>query len=173
MANSDPATSWKTTVIISTTLKNHEISAMLSAQRHRIRFSDEVEPEALIFCPSGTAFMVITPQEFPETLENVKLFEKIEKFVKVHQNCFILLPAQVYGQKEWDIVAVIQNRFFGSNLGILPVHKNADMVKGMLTIAKVTSKPYADSVRDRISLVRAHLIKHSPAWDMLKGLQSS
>lgn len=34
----------------------------------------------------------------------------------------------------------ISFRFFGSNLRILPVRNNAEIVKGMLTIAKVNKK---------------------------------
>ncbi|KAJ8418548.1 hypothetical protein AAFF_G00000470 [Aldrovandia affinis] len=45
------------------------------------------------------------------------------------------------------------------------------MLKGMLTIAKATSKPHVVSVRDRMSLARAHIIERSPVWEMLRDMQ--
>ncbi|KAL2090352.1 hypothetical protein ACEWY4_015040 [Coilia grayii] len=167
--NSD---SWQTTVIVSTSLQNHESSRLLRAQNHRVRFSEGVESGTLVFPLSGTAFMLVVSQDVQEPLENGGLYEKIQKFVQVHRNSFLLLQSPVFGQKEWDIMAAVQTRFFGSNLRVLPVHCNANMVKGMLALAKATSKPHVDTVRDRMSLVRAHLIERSPVWELLRDIQN-
>ncbi|MCI4375537.1 hypothetical protein PGIGA_G00110710, partial [Pangasianodon gigas] len=85
---------------------------------------------------SGVAFLLITPEEFPEKAECEEFFKRIEKFIQVHRNSFLLLQAPAYGARELEIVSAVQNRFFGSNLKVLPVHSNGDAVKGMLTIAK-------------------------------------
>ncbi|XP_059196961.1 protein SPO16 homolog [Centropristis striata] len=161
---------WKTTIIVSTSLQNHEASRMLSSQQHRIRFSDGVESGAFIFPLSGTAFMLVDPQHLPEHIEESGLIDGIKTFVQVHRNSFLLLYAPFNGKRELDVLSVIQHRFFGSNLRILPVRNNAEMVKGMLTIAKATSKPHVDSIRDRMSLVRAHIIESSPVWEMLRDI---
>uniref|UniRef100_A0A673JMD1 Uncharacterized protein n=1 Tax=Sinocyclocheilus rhinocerous TaxID=307959 RepID=A0A673JMD1_9TELE len=50
------------------------------------------------------------PEEFPAKLENSELFERIEKFVQVHRNSFLLLQAPVYGKREWEILSSVQNR---------------------------------------------------------------
>ncbi|KAG5275899.1 hypothetical protein AALO_G00125750 [Alosa alosa] len=172
MADQQKCDSWQTTVIVSTSLQNHESARLLCAQQHRIRFSDGVEPGSFVFPLSGTAFMLVVPQEIQESLENTDLYEKIQKFVQVHRNSFLLLQAPVFGKKEWDIMAAVQIRFFGTNLRVLPVHCNANMVKGMLALAKATSKPHVDTVRDRMSLVRAHLIERSPVWELLRDIQT-
>ncbi|KAM9357591.1 protein SPO16 homolog [Symphorus nematophorus] len=161
---------WKTTIIVSTSLQNHDTNRMLSAQQHRIRFSETVESGAFIFPLSGIAFLLVDPQDFPERFEESGLIERIKTFVHVHRNSFLLLYAPFNGKKESEILSEIQCRFFGSNLRILPVRNNAEIVKGMLTIAKATSKPHVDSIRDRMSLARAHITESSPVWEMLRDI---
>ncbi|XP_052455469.1 protein SPO16 homolog isoform X3 [Carassius gibelio] len=134
---SNTGTSWKTTIIISSSPQCDEPSKILLAQQHRIRRSDTILSSAFVFPMSGTAFLLVTPEEFPAKLENSEFFERIEKFVQVHRNSFLLLQAPVYGKREWEILSSVQNsRFLGCNLRVIPVHSTADVVKGMLVIAK-------------------------------------
>ncbi|XP_067369498.1 protein SPO16 homolog isoform X2 [Channa argus] len=154
---------WKTTIIVSTSLQNHDTSRMLHAQQHRIRFSNSVESGAFIFPLSD-------PHDLPERFDESGLFERIKTFMHVHRNSFVLLYAPFNGEKELEILSMIQHRFFGCNLRILPVRNNADLVKGMLTIAKATSKPYVNNILDRMSLARAHIIESSPVWEMLRDI---
>ncbi|XP_039983845.1 protein SPO16 homolog isoform X2 [Xiphias gladius] len=151
---------WRTTIIVSSSLQNHDTHRMLSSQQHRIRFSDSVESGAFIFPLS----------DLPERLEESGLIERIKKFTRVHRNSFLLLYAPFNGKRELEILSGIQCRFFGSNLRILPVRNNAEIVKGMLTIAKATSKPHVDSIRDRMSLAQAHIIESSRVWEMLRDI---
>uniref|UniRef100_A0A8C5QZC7 Chromosome 1 open reading frame 146 n=1 Tax=Leptobrachium leishanense TaxID=445787 RepID=A0A8C5QZC7_9ANUR len=65
----------------------------------------------------------------------------------------------------------IQQRFLGTNLRILPVHNNADAVKLMLTIAKVTSKPHNESVRERLLQAKTHIVENSPVWKTLDEIK--
>ncbi|XP_014913015.1 protein SPO16 homolog [Poecilia latipinna] len=167
---SETIAQWKTTIIISSSLQNHDTCRTLSAQQHRIRFSDSVEAGAFIFPLSGTAFLLVDPQDLPEPLDESGLTERIGKFVQVHRNCFILLYSPFNGEKELQVLTVIQHRFIGSNLKILPVRNDAQIAKGMLTIAKATSKPHADKIRERMSLARAHIIETSPVWEMLRDI---
>lgn len=37
---------------------------------------------------------------------------------------------------------------------------------------QATSKPNVDTVRDRMSLVRGHLIERSPVWELLRDIQN-
>ncbi|XP_028667274.1 protein SPO16 homolog [Erpetoichthys calabaricus] len=162
---------WKTTVIVSTSLQNHEVAYLLSNQQHRIRYSECVEAGSVIFPLSGVAFMIIDTMEFSDMREEAGVFEKIEKFLHVHRNSFLLLVASLYGEKEWKVLSTIQQRFLGSSLRILPVHNSTEITRSMTTIAQVTSKPSIDSVRDRISLARAHIIDQSPMWEVLRKMQ--
>ncbi|KAF4079300.1 hypothetical protein AMELA_G00191470 [Ameiurus melas] len=161
MANNNTKTLWKTTVIVSTSLQKNDISVLLLAQKHLLRYSDSIEPATLVFPLSGVAFLLITPEGFPEKAECEEFFKRIEKFIQVHRNSFLLLQAPANGARELEIVSAVQNRFFGSNLKVLPVHSNGDAVKGMLTIAKATSRPHVDGVRERMRLARAHIIENS------------
>ncbi|XP_070816301.1 protein SPO16 homolog [Chaetodon trifascialis] len=161
---------WKTTIIVSTSLQNHETNRILSAQQHRIRLSDAVEAGAFIFPLSGIAFLLVDPQDLPESFDESGLIERIQTFIEVHRNSFLLLYSPFNGKKELEILSVIQRSFFGSNLRILPVRNNAEIVKGMLTAAKATSKPHVDGIWDRMSLARAHVIESSPVWEMLSDI---
>ncbi|XP_023272285.1 uncharacterized protein C1orf146 homolog [Seriola lalandi dorsalis] len=168
--NKETTPAWKTTVIVSTSLQKHDINRMLSTQQHRLRFSDSVESGAFIFPLSGTAFLLVDPQDLPERFEESGLMERIKKFVQVHRNSFLLLYAPFIGKRELEILSGIQCRFLGSNLKILPVRNNAEIVKGMLTIAKATSKPHAVTIQDRMSLAQAHIVESSPVWEMLRDI---
>ncbi|XP_068564019.1 protein SPO16 homolog [Cebidichthys violaceus] len=169
-SHAETSPQWKTTVIVSSSLQNHDINRILSAQQHRIRFSDGVESGAFIFPLSGTAFLLVDPQDLLEHFEESGLIERIKTFVQVHRNSFLLLYAPFNGKRELEVLSVIQHRFFGSSLRILPVRNNAELVKGMLTIAKATSKPHVDGIRDRMALARAHVIESSPVWEMLRDI---
>ncbi|XP_075997723.1 protein SPO16 homolog [Genypterus blacodes] len=164
--NKEPSTLWKTTIITNTSPQD-VTTKMLVAQQHRIRFSDSIEPGAFIFPLSGTAFLLVDPHDLPEHYEGSGLFDKIKDFVHVHRNCFLLLHAPFHGQKELELLSAMQHRFFDTNLKILPVRNTEETVKGMLTIAKATSKPHVDNIWDRMSLARAHIIENSPVWQML------
>ncbi|XP_051869193.1 protein SPO16 homolog [Pristis pectinata] len=150
---------------------HHEAILSLSSQHQRIRFSDSVVTGSIIFPLSGIAFIIIETQDFCDSSAEVKLMKRIEQFVRIHRNSFLLLVAGLYGQKEWDILFKIQLRFLGSNLKIIPSHNAGDVVRSMLTIAKVTCKPHADSIRDRIAMNRAQIIERSPVWEMLRKRQ--
>ncbi|KAL1022642.1 hypothetical protein UPYG_G00030410 [Umbra pygmaea] len=167
----DKTTQWKTTIIVSTSLQNHETSRTFVAQQHRIRFSDAVASDSFVFPQSGIAFILINPQQLPENLVEAEVFHKIEEFVMVHRNSFLLLQAPFNGKNELDLMSVIQYRFIGSNLRVLPVRNNTEIVNGMLTIAKATCKPHVDTVRDRMSQARAQILEKSPVWEMLREMK--
>uniref|UniRef100_A0A8C8E2B6 Chromosome 1 open reading frame 146 n=1 Tax=Oryzias sinensis TaxID=183150 RepID=A0A8C8E2B6_9TELE len=169
-AGRETTSQWKTTVIISSSIQNNESCRILSAQQHRIRFSDSITTGTFIFPLSGTAFLFVEPQERPEDLEELGLMDQIKNFVEIHRNCFLLLYAPFTGPKELQTLKLIQNRFFGSSLKILTVRNYTEMVKGMLIIVKATSKPHVDSIRDRMLLARAHIIETSPVWEMLRDM---
>ncbi|KAJ7986414.1 hypothetical protein DPEC_G00339650 [Dallia pectoralis] len=163
-------TQWKTTIIVSKSLQSHDTSRTL-LQQHRVRFSAAVESGSFVFPQSGIAFLLMNPQDLSDNFGEAEVyFDKIKKFVTVHRNSFLLLQALCFGKKELDILSMIQFRFLGSNLRVLPVHNNAEVVKGMLTIAKATSKPHVDSLRDRMSQARAQILESSPVWEMLQDI---
>uniref|UniRef100_A0A8C8EB12 Chromosome 1 open reading frame 146 n=1 Tax=Otus sunia TaxID=257818 RepID=A0A8C8EB12_9STRI len=97
--------------------------------------------------------------------------ERIQKFINIHRNSFLVLSAALHGPEEWNVMFRIQRRFLGSNLRIIPVHNNAETVKLMLTIAKITSKPRVDDIRYKMAMTKAQIIENSPVWKMLQEYQ--
>ncbi|XP_074008825.1 protein SPO16 homolog [Numenius arquata] len=162
---------WITTVIMSTALQNHEISTILQRQQHRVRYSESVETGSVIFSLSGVAFILADTQDLLMTREEM-FFKRIQKFINIHRNSFLLLSAARHGPEEWNVMFRIQRRFLGSNLRIIPVHNTAETVKLMLTIAKVTSKPQVDDIRYQMAMTKAQIIENSPVWKMLQEYQS-
>ncbi|XP_070602658.1 protein SPO16 homolog [Erythrolamprus reginae] len=161
---------WITTIILSSSFQDHEISTILQSQQHRVRYSDSVEDGSIIFSLSGVAFLLADTQDLLLTNSKV-IFERIKKFMTIHRNGFLLLAAALHGPKEWEVMFKIQQRFLGSNLRILPVHNTAEAVKSMLTIAKTSSKPYLDNIHYRMLMAKTQIIEQSPVWKMLHHSQ--
>ncbi|XP_078502451.1 protein SPO16 homolog [Lissotriton helveticus] len=159
---------WTTTVIVSSGLENHEVAVALQNQYHRIRYSDCVEPGSIIFSLSGVAFLLVNIQDL-SLMQKDFVLEKIEKFIGIHRNSFLLLVAALHGREEWKCMFHIQQRFLGSNLRVIPVHNTADSIKVMLTIAKATCKPHIDNIRDRLMTAKKQIIEHSCVWKMLQN----
>uniref|UniRef100_A0A8B9RTP7 Chromosome 1 open reading frame 146 n=1 Tax=Accipiter nisus TaxID=211598 RepID=A0A8B9RTP7_9AVES len=139
-------------------------------QQHRVRYSESVEMGSVIFSLSGVAFILSDIQELLMTGEE-QFSKKIQKFINIHRNSFLVLSAALHGPEEWNVMFRIQRRFLGSNLRVIPVHNAAETVKLMLTIAKVTSKPQADNTRYKIAMTKAQIIENSPVWKMLQDYQ--
>uniref|UniRef100_A0A8C6YQR0 Uncharacterized protein n=1 Tax=Nothoprocta perdicaria TaxID=30464 RepID=A0A8C6YQR0_NOTPE len=152
---------WITTVIMSTAMQNHEISTILQRQQHRVRYSDSVEIGSVIFSLSGVAFVLADIQDLLRTGEQ-QFLDRVQKFINIHRNSFLVLSAALHGPEEWNIMFRIQRRFLGSNLRIIPVHSNVETVKFMLTIAKITSKPRADDIRYKMAMAKVHITEKSP-----------
>ncbi|XP_063110289.1 protein SPO16 homolog [Cavia porcellus] len=161
---------WTTTVIISSSLKNYEIAAALENQSHKVRYSDSVENGSIIFSVSGVAFLLMDAKECIMSAKEL-FVTKIEKFLNIHQNSFLVLFAALYGHEEWKLIFRIQQRFLGSKLRILPVHNTANAVNLMCTIAKTTSKPYMDSICYRMITTKAYIIEQSPVWKTLQKIK--
>lgn len=58
----------------------------------------------------GTAFLLVEPEDVPGRLRESGLLERIDKFVRVHRNSFILLYAPFNGRRELEILSDIQHR---------------------------------------------------------------
>ncbi|XP_063283387.1 protein SPO16 homolog [Pelobates fuscus] len=157
---------WSTTVIMSSSLQGHEVAVSLQSQQHKVRFSDSVENGLFIFPLSGIAFLLTDAKQLFATSKET-IFERVQKFISVHRNSFLGIEAALFGSDEWNLIFRIQQRFLGSNLRILPVHNNAETVKIILTIAKVTCKPHIENIRDRLQKAKTHIVENSPVWKTL------
>ncbi|XP_017201579.2 protein SPO16 homolog isoform X1 [Oryctolagus cuniculus] len=161
---------WTTTVIISSSLKGREIATALENRSHKIRYSDSVENGSIIFSLSGVAFLLMDAKECIMSPEEFYL-AKIEKFISIHQNSFLVLSAALHGPEEWKLIFRIQQRFLGSNLRILPVHNTVNAINLMSTIAKTASKPCISNICYRMITAKAHIIEQSPVWKTLQKIK--
>ncbi|XP_040264673.1 protein SPO16 homolog [Bufo bufo] len=163
------AEDWSTTVIVSSTLQDHEVIATLRNQQHKIRFSKSLLAGSIIFPLSGIAFLLANAQEALGS-QREDAFDKIQQFTSIHRNSFLVLVAALHGPEERDLMFSIQLRFLGSNLKIIPAHNSVETVKSILTIAKATSKPHLESIRDRLLQAKMHIAENSPVWKTLDEL---
>ncbi|XP_040589482.1 protein SPO16 homolog [Mesocricetus auratus] len=163
---------WTTTIIISSSLKSSEIATALESRRHKVRYSDTLERGSVVFSLSGVAFLLMDAKECVISAEEIFL-TKIEKFINIHQNSFLVLFAPLHGPEEWALMFRIHQRFLGSSLRILPVHNTVNAVDLMCTIAKTTSKPTIDSICYRMITTKAYIIEHSPVWRTLQKIKLS
>ncbi|KAM4871793.1 protein SPO16 homolog [Thomomys bottae] len=163
---------WTTTVIISSSLKSYEISTALENRSYKVRYSDSVEDGSIIFSRSGVAFLLMDANECIMSTEEIFLI-KIEKFINLHRNSFLVLSAALHGPQEWRLMFRIQQRFLGSNLRILPVHNTVNAINIMCTIAKTTSKPNIDTICYRMITTKAYIIEQSPVWKTLHKIKLS
>ncbi|XP_075396378.1 protein SPO16 homolog [Tenrec ecaudatus] len=160
---------WTTIIIISTSLKNCEVATALENQRHKIRYSETVENGAIVFPRSGVAFLLLDAKECLMSAEEI-FIAKIEKFINIHQNSFLVLCAAFHGLEEWNLMFKIQQRFLGKNFRILPVHNAVNAISLMCTVAKTTSKPYIDSICYRMITTKAYVTEQSPVWKTLQKI---
>ncbi|KAM6217098.1 protein SPO16 homolog [Rhynchocyon petersi] len=174
MAESDrkEKTKWTTIVIISSSLKNSEVATTLENQSHKVRYSETVESGSILFSLSGVAFLLMDVKDCLMSAEE-GFIAKIEKFIYVHQNSFLVLSAALHGPEEWKLMFRIQQRFLGSNLRILPVHNTVNAINLMCMIAKTTSKLHRDSISYRMIAAKAYVIEQSPVWKTLQKIKLS
>ncbi|CAO2639036.1 Protein SPO16 homolog [Lemmus lemmus] len=123
-------------VCVSENFKNYEIATALENRSHKVRYSDTLERGSIVFSLSGVAFLLIDAKECISTEEI--FLTRIEKFINIHQNSFLVLFAPLHGLEEWNLMFRIHQRFLGSNLRVLPVHNTVNAVDLMCTIAKVS-----------------------------------
>ena len=69
-----------------------------------------MENGSIIFSLSGVAFLLMDARECFMSAEETFL-AKIEKFVNIHQNSFLVLFAALHGPEEWKLMFRIQQRY--------------------------------------------------------------
>nr|XP_044994630.1 protein SPO16 homolog [Jaculus jaculus] len=121
---------------------------------------------------TGVAFLLMDAKECITSAEEIFL-PKIEKFISIHKNSFLVLSAPLHGPEERKLMFRIQQRFLGSNLRILPVHNTVNAINLMCTVARTTSKPNIDSICYRMITTKAYIIEQSPVWKTLQKLKLS
>nr|XP_032822749.1 uncharacterized protein C1orf146 homolog isoform X2 [Petromyzon marinus]XP_032822750.1 uncharacterized protein C1orf146 homolog isoform X2 [Petromyzon marinus] len=156
-------------VIVSSSLKEHELIRKLVECKMKVRYSDSVGPGVVILSRSGVAFKLVTVEEMSEGMKSPVLLE-IKKFSSVHRNSFLLLIASFHGQKEMQSMHHLQLRFLTTNLKIMPVHNIKEVMSVMFTITKMMSKPEADVMKKKMAMVSTMVVNKSPVWHLLQHI---
>ncbi|CAH1241197.1 C1orf146 [Branchiostoma lanceolatum] len=144
-------------VIVNASLQNSDVTRLLQQQKHKTRVSDTTLRHTCIFPLSGVAFMIVPLNEsltdWPPSADSVldgHLVDRIEKFLAVHRNCYLLTTAALHGHHEMTALSALQNKFMDRKLYLLPAHNASECVQSMETIAKATYKPSCETIRQRL-----------------------
>ncbi|KAL5011175.1 hypothetical protein ScPMuIL_013480 [Solemya velum] len=117
----------------------------------RVRVSNSVLPNSVIFPVAGVAFIVLIP---PSPITHYKpntskldtgLQQNIDKFIQIHRHCYVLVPSK-YGP---EMFSLVQESFLHTKLQVLPVNSPEDAVKAMSDISKLLCKPVVNVMYER------------------------
>ena len=130
-----------------------------------------------MFPKSSVAFMIlpaaqVTTQWPPSdsyTLSTT-LSQNLAKFNELHHKSYFLLSAPILTDAEQKLLTVLQQRYMGCDMQFLPVHNATETVECMLSIAKVTSKPLSDVIKDRLAQVEEKMVSEEKLLQMLSAL---
>ncbi|XP_046580985.1 protein SPO16 homolog [Haliotis rubra] len=146
-----PVGAWP--VILHQSLEKSEISRLLRQKNFKIRNSESVTSNSIIFPMSGVAFMILDLKDVirdsPEGGTRTEVWESIDKFVQVHRRCYILAQAPCHAEQEQCVFSAIQEKYMTSPLQMIPVHTPTESIQAMLNIAKLLCKPMGEVVTRR------------------------
>ncbi|XP_046355719.2 protein SPO16 homolog isoform X1 [Haliotis rufescens] len=172
-----PVGAWP--VILHQSLEKSEISRLLRQKNFKIRNSESVTNNSIIFPMSGVAFMILHLKdvisdgciraEVWERLAWLSVFYlaaaaaskstrriSIDKFIQVHRRCYILAEAPCHAEQEQCVFSAIQEKYMTSSLQMIPVHTPAESIQAMLNISKSLCKPMGEVVTRRFQGVLTH-----------------
>uniref|UniRef100_A0A0L8GZE0 Uncharacterized protein n=1 Tax=Octopus bimaculoides TaxID=37653 RepID=A0A0L8GZE0_OCTBM len=166
-------------VIIHQSLSNSDIIALLRDSNYFIRFSSTVIKDSCIFPSSSVAFLIVDdvfnsrrqtclPQstrlastneqgEHNDSDRSTELLNRMEKFSRLHQRCFVILRYSVFDSFATESLQNIQLKFLESRLQVIPVlnDNGQSVVEAMLNIAKVMCKPVSEVLKERLESIQA------------------
>nr|XP_054749924.1 protein SPO16 homolog [Lytechinus pictus] len=123
--------------------------------------SNTTVSSSIIFPLSSVAFLIVPIEkaslEWPPKSGRIQLdhefLERVQKFVQIHRNSYMVLTSALHGPHEMAIIAAIQTRFIDHNLRILPVHNDSECLQTILTIAQATCTPTCNILRSRLDAI--------------------
>ncbi|XP_060552727.1 protein SPO16 homolog [Ruditapes philippinarum] len=146
-------------VIIHHSMLKTEYETIFRQKQLKVRVSNGVIPGSVVFPLSSVAFLIV-PVSRATTLDpenniqlSQELIERVDNFLKVHKNCYMLCQAPLHGQNEKQVFAMIQRMYLNTRLNMIPVHNAMEGVKTMFTIAKGLCKPVSDILNERLEQV--------------------
>ncbi|XP_046355720.2 protein SPO16 homolog isoform X2 [Haliotis rufescens] len=150
-----PVGAWP--VILHQSLEKSEISRLLRQKNFKIRNSESVTNNSIIFPMSGVAFMILHLKDvISDGCIRAEVWESIDKFIQVHRRCYILAEAPCHAEQEQCVFSAIQEKYMTSSLQMIPVHTPAESIQAMLNISKSLCKPMGEVVTRRFQGVLTH-----------------
>lgn len=134
-------------------------------------------PHTCIFPQSSVAFMMVPvtevftawpPSEASET--NSQLAQWLARFCELHQRCYVLLCAPMFGIDEQKVLSALQQQHLNTNINFLPAHSSSECVDCMINIARVTCKPLCSMIRERFQAVQEQLISEDMVFNIVSHI---
>ncbi|KAM7447976.1 hypothetical protein ABFA07_003884 [Porites harrisoni] len=140
---------------ISESLKICAIILAVSESEFVLTVTDTTGQGVIIFPLSSVAFMVISldhalKENKGQTVVSRDIVERVQRLNQVHQRAYVILMAALMGPKEMQSLTALQSRFLGTKANFIPAHSAKECVDFMVTIAKVTCKPIAGLIQERM-----------------------
>ncbi|XP_078378539.1 protein SPO16 homolog [Oculina patagonica] len=171
MADGLPST-WP--IILNKSLEQSEVHRLLG-QSHKVRVTDTTGQGVVIFPLSSVAFMIVPlDQVFKENdgqySMNQDIIDRIQRLNQLHRRAFVILVAARMGPEEMQALVALQNRFLGANARFIPSHSAKECVDCMLTIAKVTCKPMAGVIQERMKKLQESTVSDNVVLRVLANI---
>ena len=134
-------------------------------------------PHTCIFPQSSVAFMMLPvtevftawpPSEASET--NSHLSQWLIKFCELHQRCYVLLCAPMFGVDEQKVLSALQQQYLDQNIHFLPAHSSSECVDCMINIARVTCKPLCLMIHERFQAVQEQFTSEDSVFNIVNHI---
>ncbi|KAJ8035677.1 hypothetical protein HOLleu_19424 [Holothuria leucospilota] len=140
--------------------------------------SDSTVPSTVIFPKSSIAFLISQKDDIlkevseksNESLLSQEFIDRMDKFTKMHRNCYLVLKATPLDNNVWCAIWKIQQRFIDSRLQLIFAEKDMDCIQAMTTIAQATCKPTSTVLQ---STLQQHLANQLTDGTTLRILQQT
>ncbi|KAJ7365672.1 hypothetical protein OS493_002385 [Desmophyllum pertusum] len=161
-------------IILNKSLGKSEIHRRLG-QENKVRVTDTTGQGVIIFPLSSVAFMVVPLDQVlkesqGQILMNQDIIERIQRLNQLHRRAYVILVAALMGPEEMQALTALQNRFLGTKSRFIPAHNAKECVDCMVTIAKVTCKPMAGVIQERMKKLQASTVSDNVVLCVLANI---
>ncbi|XP_022799414.1 uncharacterized protein C1orf146-like [Stylophora pistillata] len=149
-------------VILNKSLENSDIHRLLM-QFHKVRVTDTTGQGVIIFPLSSVAFMIMPVNQILKEDQgkhslNEDTVERIHRLNQLHRRAYVILVAAFKGPEQIKAWTTLQSRFVGTSSRFIPAHSAKECFDCMIAIAKVTSKPMARVIQERMKRLQESTI---------------
>ncbi|KAL3837469.1 hypothetical protein ACJMK2_022823 [Sinanodonta woodiana] len=164
----------KSPVILHQNMTDPDYAKILTTYSYSVRESESIIPDTVIFPLSRVAFLIVPLNSCLSGSGQLDikedLVQRIDKFIQVHRNRYILCQASTFAEQECQAFSFIQQQYLKNRLQLLPCHNAEEGVKAMITIAKLLCRPTCQEMNSRLQHLLAQQLKKDSATEFLKQM---